>query len=175
MNLTQNELKPGAVAITSDGKIAVITGFSPNRPKNPILLSFKPGGTTYVSSMDRFTAVVGQVDLEAYKKAGVSQVPLWNPLSSVESFGLPPNIKAMDLKPGDLIRYRHGGKTVTVSFKGFNWNRPKYPVSYELRGKSWKGQVVNILGKALFGSSAVTPPVVDDQAEADGASEAASS
>lgn len=159
MNLTQNELKPGAVAITSDGKIAVITGFSPNRPKNPINLSFKPGGTTYVSSPDCFTAVVGQVDLEAYNKAGVSPVPLWNPLSSVESFGLPDNIKTMDLKPGDLIRYRHGGKVVTVTFKGFNWNRPKYPVSYTINGRPWKGQVKAILGKALFGSEPV------DQAE----------
>jgi len=173
MNLTLNELKPGA--ITSDGKIAVITGFSPNRQKNPILLSFKPGGTTYVSSVDRFSAVVGNVDLDAYKKAGVSPVPLWEPRSSVESFGLPPIVKELDLKAGDLIRLRHGGKVVTATFNGFNWNRPKYPVSYGLNGKSWKGNVAGIVGKAIFGSDMVLPPGPRQKSPAELAAEARAS
>ena len=147
MSVQLSDLKPGAVVVGQDGKIAVVVSVDLNRPRRPVSVRMKAGGTLYVAGVDMFSAVVGQVDMAKFDGA-VQAAPMWTPLSSVESFGLPENIKAMDLKAGDLIRFKHGGKVATVTFNGFNWNRPKYPVSYALNGKQWKGKVEGIVEKA---------------------------
>lgn len=165
--MTLNELKPGAVAITNDGKIVVITGHDLNRPRRPIRLKVKAGGTEYISPLDGFKAVVGQVDLDAFNKAAAPLFPSVPPVergSPFPPFGVKPNEDLKDLKVGDLIRVRHGSRVVTATFGGYSWSRPKYPISYTINGKRWKGPMDVIVGKALFGSAEVQPGLDAEEA-----------
>ena len=155
--LSVSDLEAGSVAVTADGKLAVIVGIAPNRPKNCIKLKMTADGKTYVASPDYFRAVVGSVDLDKFEAAAKPRERL--ELASRQSlFGsslIPENLRAMDLKPGDSIRVRHGRKVVVATFGGYNFNRPKYPVSYTINGKPWKGTYQGVVSKVAEDAAAV--------------------
>jgi hypothetical protein len=73
-------------------------------------------------------------------KKGTDFIPSWDET-------IPQRIKDMNLKIGDTIRIRHGAKEILIAFDGFNWNRPKYPLTYNINGKGWKGPLSVILAK----------------------------
>lgn len=160
-----NELKPGAVAIAQDGKIAIVVGHALSRPKNPLLIKTKAGGTEYIAPLSSFKAVIGHVDLAAFEAAGIVKPPMWEPRSQIPVNGfdiMPDRVKALNLKVGDLIRYKHGRSVVTATFNGFNWGRRTCPVSYSINGKACKGKVEDIVGKAMFGRGAVDAEQAED-------------
>lgn len=147
MSLALNDLKAGQVVLDTVGNVWIVTGIAPNRPVKPVQIVKKAGGTMYVAPVSMFTSIVGTVDLEKFK---VSVLPLV-PATREPMFGdgtMPENIRALNLKSGDVVTVSHGFKKVTATFTGFNWNRPKYPVSYEINGKKWKGPYTTIVGKA---------------------------
>jgi hypothetical protein len=146
MSVELNDLKPGQVILDVQGNIFVVVGILLNRPVKPVEIVKKAGGTTYVGPVSMISAIVGTVDLEKFKAPAAAFVPAFRP----PMFGdgaLPPEVQAMNLKPGDMITVTHGRKQVHVKFMGFHFNRPKYPVDYELNGKPWKGKFNIIVRK----------------------------
>ena len=139
------DLKPGVVAILNDGRIAVIVDVHLNRPKNPFGIKLKADGPKYVGPLDGFRAIVGKVDLDAFNQSNRKAVPEWNPMSSIHA--TLDNDKIKNIQPGDDVLVRHGRSVVTAKFVGWNWNRPKYPASYSINGKSWKGSANTIISK----------------------------
>jgi len=161
MTLTINDLKVGSLVVGMNGKMGVVVGHELNRPKHPIMYKNSPDGATYIAGADYFKAILGSVDMDAFNNAAIKMpifpnIPAFVPASREPLFGtdiehigiVPVQIAEMKLKSGDQIQVRHGSRVITVEFSGFNWNRPKYPVSYTINGKKWKGPLSVIIGKA---------------------------
>jgi hypothetical protein len=116
---------------------------------NPIRFQMKVG-KTYQAKPDFFVSKIGTFDPEALKSSLDNRFgSLVQPSSNdgLEDFLLPPHLKAMGLKAGDSIQVRHGGRTLTAIYEGFKPSRPKYPISYSINGKKWKGPVTCIMVK----------------------------
>jgi len=145
MSVSLSELKPGTVAIDLSGSICVITGMCPDRPVWPVIyVRQKASRTSYKGRPESFKAVVGHVDLEAFQ--GVLEAAKAEVASAEPLFGCPDTMKGLQI--GDKVRIQHGSRVVEGEYGGYNHNRPKYPVSYMVCGKKWKGSVSSILGKA---------------------------
>jgi hypothetical protein len=135
------EVRTGDVVETVDHKIVVIVGFK-GRTAYPIEFKKTVDGPIYMAKEDHFKTVIGQVDGAKWAEAVVAA-------------GAIPSMPAADmslvrsLKVGDSIRIRHGSNSIVVAtFKGYNPRRPKFPVSYEINGKPWKGKMEGLLGRA---------------------------
>ena len=169
MSIQLSDVQVGSVVLGMDGKIAVVVKVDVSRPRRPLSVKMKAGGPVYVAHLDDFASVVGQVDMVKFE----APMGLYNynltPSNFADVVVEPP--KANDLKAGDKIQYKHGGRVVVVEFNGYNWGRPKYPVLYTLNGKRWKGTVEGIVGKVADANQVDQ----DGQSEADGLAEAAAS
>lgn len=147
MSVNLSELKPGVVVVESDGSICVITELRQGSPVYPVLYVRKQvTGTVYKGRPESFKAVIGQVDLGALKGLleGVKEERhqgFDEPL-----FDCPENLKG--LKVGDAIKVKHGYVVVEAVYGGYSHNRPKYPISYTVNGKRFKGVVAAVVGKA---------------------------
>ena len=169
MSIQLSDVQVGSVVLGMDGKIAVVTKIDLSRPRRPLSVKMKAGGQVYVAHLEDFESVVGQVDMVKFEAPlGLHGYNLTPSNISDVVVGAP---KVNDLKPGDKIQYKHGGRVVTAEFNGYNWNRPKYPVLYTLNGKRWKGTVEGIVSKVAVDNQVDS----DGQAEADGLAEAAAS
>ena len=148
------ELVPGAVAIIG-GKIAIVVRHDLNRPRRPICVKTSVNGPEYISAPDRFDAVIGHIDLAEFAKLSKPIIPAASefvppPPQREPMWGdgvIPETVKALNLKAGDTIRVRHGRGERVATFDGYNYNRPKYPVSYNINGKRWKGPYSTIVSK----------------------------
>ena len=145
MSVKLEELKPGVVAIDSRGSICVITEIRPESPVWPVIFVVKASGSAYKGRPDMFKAVVGQVDLNAFN--GILEAAKENKVQGWDNDPLMPE-SLSGIKIGDTINVRHGASVVQAIYKGYNHNRPKYPVCYEINGRSWKGPVTTVVGKA---------------------------
>ena len=90
------------------------------------------------------------VDLDALQKPtddGLGDFGTAAPPDSGSPF-LPSELRALGIKAGDDVMVRHGYKEQRATFTGYHPERPKYPISYTLNGKQWKGPIACILGKA---------------------------
>lgn len=142
------QIQVGDVLTTVRGDIACIMNITPGRA-NPISLQMKVG-KTYVAKPDFFVSKVGTFDPDSLR------VSMDNRFGSLDlpkepdtgSFFMPPHLKAMGLKAGDEFQVRHGSKTCTAIFEGYHPSRPKYPISYTIRGKKWKGPVTCVMVRA---------------------------
>ena len=146
MSIQLSDVQVGSVVLGMDGKIAVVVKIDQSRPRRPLSVKTKAGGPVYVAHLESFASVVGQVDMVKFEAPMGLQDYNLTPSNLVNVAVEAP--KVSDLKPGDKIQYKHGGRVVVAEFIGYNWNRPKYPVLYTLNGKRWKGTVENIVGKA---------------------------
>lgn len=143
--MTLAELAPGKLAITFDGKLAVIVGNKPSNPKNSVLFKMRQGHTIYKGSPSGFKAVIGDVDLEAFDKVS-GEAPDRHASETDNDFFLPKALKGV--KKGDKIRIRSRRGEEVVTFNGYNLNRPKYPVSFtDSRGRLMKGGNSLVIGK----------------------------
>lgn len=152
-----HSIEVGDVMIDVRGKMVVVTRVELSRPKNPVVYQANPGGGQYIAPASFFKVKIGKVDVEAFKAAAPK--PLFGsetflpPAPPASNFTLTP-VKTMfdDLKVGDEIIVKHGSREVQAIFKGCNLNRPKYPVSYEINGRPWKGtwaSVVRAVNKSV--------------------------
>jgi hypothetical protein len=146
MSVQLEDLKPGVVAIDDRGSICVVTEIHPERPAWPVVFVVKASGSAYKGRADTFKAVVGSVDLNAFtgilKEAVEKKVQVqgldWDPF-------VPESLKG--IKIDDVINVTHGSRVVEAVYKGYNSNRPKYPISYTINGKKWKGSLSAVVGK----------------------------
>ena len=115
-----------------------------DRPAWPVIFALKASGTAYKGRPDMFKAVVGSVDLEAFR--GVQEAAREAVVADVPLFGCPENLKG--LKVGDRINVTHGSKLVEAVYDGYDYRRPKYPVSYTINGRRRKGRAEGVVGKA---------------------------
>ena len=139
------DLAVGSVVVDCRGGIGIVMDIT-NRPKYPVTYAVKASGSRYKADPGQFRCVVGKIDVEAFKAA--VNTPLF-PLveSGLQSMYLPESLKGMNLKVGDKIVVKHGYKTVEAVFEEFIFTRPKYPVTYSINGKRWKGKYESIVSK----------------------------
>jgi hypothetical protein len=143
--LTLNELHPGAVAIDSRGRIAIILEHKLNNPKNPIIYTNSAGGTVYKGPTSLFKAVVGLADLEDFENAGGGRENIQRGTDS--DWAVPQVLKG--IKIGDKIKIRGRRGLEIVTYQGYNTRRPKYPVSFQRdSGASYKAPVSIVVGAA---------------------------
>ena len=125
------------------GCIGIVLATS-NTPTYPIIFAVKASGSRYKGRPADFKAVIGKADVAAFQAACVAS----EPIVTCPDIFLPEPLKSMNLKPGDKIKVRHGGTIVEAIYQGYKFSRPKYPISYTIDGRNWKGTAMGILGKA---------------------------
>ena len=143
-----DDIEAGDVLVTVRGDIACVIEVKAVSA-NPIRFQMKVG-KTYQAKPDFFASKLGTFAVDALTAAAD------NPDSGIvqrrEQRGspfLPPALREMGIKDGDEISVRHGGSIKRAVFVGYFPKRPKYPISYTLDGKKWKGQESCIIGKAV--------------------------
>ena len=140
------QIRVGDVLTTVRGDIVCVTEVKPESA-NPIRFQIKVG-KTYLAKTDFFVSKVGTFDPEPLRVAaealsghmGFQQEPRG-------SIFLPPELRAMGIKVGDAIYVRHSYSKQPAIFNGYHPKRPKYPISYSINGKRWKGPENCIIGK----------------------------
>ena len=143
-----NEIHVGDVLVSVRRDIACVVEVKPESA-NPIRLQIK-AGKTYQAKPDFFDRKIGTFDLDALQKPtddGLGDFGTAAPPDSGSPF-LPSELRALGIKAGDDVMVRHGHKEQRATFTGYHPERPKYPISYTLNGKQWKGPVFCILKKA---------------------------
>jgi hypothetical protein len=149
MPVELKDVEVGSVVIDDRGSIGIVTDIVLSRPKYPITFAIKASGSLYKGNPANFKAVIGKVDIQAFKAASSKPTALSEPLFGFDPMFLPEPLKSLNLKPGDKINVRHGfGKVSEAVYEGYKPSRPKYPISYTIDGKRWKGPISAIVGKA---------------------------
>lgn len=138
-----DQIQVGDVLTTVRGDIVCIMNITPGRA-NPISLQMKVG-KTYVAKPDFFVSKIGTFNPDSLKVMSTDSPQAERQPHS--DFFMPPALKAMGIKVGDEVWGRHGYGEKMAIFEGYNPNRPKYPISYTLNGKKWKGPETCILRK----------------------------
>ena len=143
-----HEIQVGDVLITVRRDIACVIEVKPESA-NPVRLQIKVG-KTYQAKPDFFVSKVGTFDPSAlHVPEGDGFGDLGAPQKERRgSPFLPAELRAMGIKDGDEVMVRHGHNPQRATFTGYFPERPKYPISYTLNGKKWKGPLACILGKA---------------------------
>ena len=144
--ITLENIKVGTVIVTC-GKLAIVERVMPNRPKNSIQYKNNTEHRGYICGINDVQAILGDVDIAEWQGALTPKAPIIRAERN-DSWAMPEELRAMGLTVGDTILVKHGHSTRKATFKGYNANRPKYPVSYEINGKSWKGTKGIVVGKA---------------------------
>jgi hypothetical protein len=147
MSVELRDIEVGSVVVDCRGAIGIVTEIT-NRPAWPITYAVKASGSLYKGKPELFKAIIGKVDINAFKAA--SEAPVVSQVfgGSDPSFLMPEPLRSMGLKIGDKIKVKHGFDVVEAIFDGFKPSRPKYPISYTMNGRRWKGTTYAIVGKA---------------------------
>ena len=141
------DIEVGDVLTTVRGDIACIVEVKP-QSANPIRLQMKVG-KIYQAKTDFFTSKIGTFELNALQVAGSGSdddMPRREPRPG--SPFMPPELREKGIKPGDTVMVRHGHSSRQAVFTGYHPERPKYPISYTVGDKRWKGPITCILSKA---------------------------
>ena len=133
--MDMKDIAVGMLLVDNRGKLCIVMEIDMHRPKNPILYKTGANSAAYIGPASFFRANVGTVDLTklAAARAVDEALPVRDDLSP---FGLPNVLKG--LKVGDMIKMRHGRKTETVEFIGYNHRAPKHPVNIRMNGKEYR-------------------------------------
>jgi hypothetical protein len=119
--------------------LAIVEQVLTNRPKNPIQYKNNTDHRGYICGIGEVQAILGDVDLDAWTDALKPRIPKAK-VERNDAWAMPQELREMGIKPGDIVLVRHGrGGLKEAVYTGYNSNRPKYPVSYEINGKGWKG------------------------------------
>jgi len=151
MNVEMKNIKPGTVIVTC-GKLAIVEQVSTNRPKNPIQYKNNTDHRGYICGIGEVQAILGDVDMAEWKGALKPRAPKMKKVERNDSWAMPKELQEMGIKPGDIVLVKHGrGGLKEAVYAGYNSNRPKYPISYEINGKGWKGTKGIIVKKVRDG------------------------
>jgi hypothetical protein len=142
MSVSLSDLKPGKVAISVTGKIAVIVDYKATNKKYPIIYKVGISSTTYKGNADDFKAIIGDADLDKFKEQLTEDSP-----NRYDDDEVVPN-ELKGIKIGDSIRVRNGAKTIIAEYLGYNPNRPKNCVSIRVNSREMKGPLSCVIGKA---------------------------
>lgn len=145
MSVPIEELTPGTVAITLNGKIAVVTGHRPQNTKYPVLYKTGTGVTTYKGNGGDFRAVIGVADVDDFL-AECEERPKERPSGFDNDLLVPEPLKG--LKVGDTIEIRGRRGVERAEYRGYNPRAPKNCVNLRMRGKDYKGPLSIVVGKA---------------------------
>lgn len=143
-----HEIQVGDVLITVRRDIACVVEVKPESA-NPIRLQIKVG-KTYQAKPDFFVSKVGTFDPSALhmpEDDGFGDLRMARKPDTGSPF-LPRELREMGIKAGDEVMVRHGHASRRAIFTGYHPERPKYPISYTVGDKRWKGPIACILGKA---------------------------
>lgn len=147
MPVELKNVEVGSVVVDDRGGIGIVIDIVLSRPKYPLTYALKASGSLYKASPANIRAVIGKVGVATFK-AACSKPIVPQPMFGFDDNFLPEPLKSMNLKPGDRIKVRHGGTIVEAIYQGYKFSRPKYPISYTIDGRNWKGPAIGILGKA---------------------------
>ena len=142
--MTNQDLTPGTIAVTLDGKLAIVIGYKPSNTKHPVLYKFKVGNTTYKGSANDFRVILGKVDLGEFENASAAG-PQPAPSTGFHNDAMVPDV-LKGLKVGDTITIRTRKGVEAVTYDGYNSRRPKYPVSFtNSQGQRRKGSLTIVV------------------------------
>ena len=142
--MTNQDLTPGTIAVTLDGKLAIIIGYKPSNTKYPILYKFKVGNTTYKGSANDVRVILGKGDLGECENASAAG-PQPAPSTGFHCDASVPEV-LKGLKVGDTITIRTRKGVEAVTYDGYNSRRPKYPVSFtNSKGQRRKGSLTIVV------------------------------
>ena len=147
--MDSKELTPGTIAVTRNGKLAVVTKINLNRPKYPVTYKTGVGHTSYKGSPSEFLVAIGTVDLAKFESA--MAVKAEATMETLPDYLFPDSLKG--LKVGDPIKIRCRGEMVDAEFSGYNPKAPKNSVLFRMGGRDYKCNP-NIVVSAM-----ASPPV----------------
>jgi hypothetical protein len=149
MSVELKDIEIGSVVIDNRGAIGIVTDIVLNRPTWPIVFAVKASGSLYKGRPDLFKAVIGKVDIAAFKAASKApaDLPERKDMSDIFPGLIPEPLRSMGLKVGDKINVNHGFSVVEAIYDGYKFSRPKYPITYTINGKRWKGAASVVVGK----------------------------
>jgi hypothetical protein len=145
MSVELKDLEVGSIVVDIRGCLAIVLETN-HTPTYPIIFATKASGSRYKGRPTDFRTVIGKADINAFNGASTMSSTL--SVSGGMDLFLPEPLRSMGLKIGDPIKVKHGYAVVNAIFDGYKMSRPKYPVSYIIDGKRWKGMVSAIVGKA---------------------------
>lgn len=134
------DLVPGTIVIANDGRIAIVTEIDTGNIRYPVIYSFKTCARGYKGSQNDFQAILGVVDIDA-----------WNarkrkPFVGTDSDAMVPDV-LKGVRIGDRIMVVGRRGTEEATYLGYNPNRPKNCLSFEIGGKKYKGTLSLFAGK----------------------------
>lgn len=139
------DISVGSLLVICGNKLAVVTGITVGRAA-PLTVKTSAVLKTYRCKLELVDAVVGTVNIAAFE-AEINKVAVAEVKSPYAEDFLPDNLKALALMPGDKIVVKQGRRSMLAVFKGYDFNRPKYPVSYEIDGRGWNGAYEVVVSK----------------------------
>lgn len=144
-----DEIEVGDVLVTVRREIVCVMEVK-SESANPIRFEMKVG-KRYQAKPNFFVSKIGTFDTGAVRTAMETQFGgLDSPREPKPgSSFLPAALREMGIKAGDTINVRHGASTREAVFVGYYPQRPRYPISYTVNGKMWKGTEGSVIGKAL--------------------------
>jgi len=153
MSYSLSELKPGTLAARYDGQLVIITEHKLSNPKYPVIYKTKAESKSWKGSLADIKTVLGSVDLDAFITSIGATAPSPSRHTGTDNDFLVPDI-LKGVKVGDSIVIRGRGGNETVTYDGYNRNRPKYPVSFSRNGRAMKAPMSMVVGPV-----AGTPPL----------------
>jgi len=144
MSVSIEELTPGTVAITRNGKIAIVTGYKPQNTKYPVIYKTGTGVTTYKGNAGDFRAIIGVAEVDDFL-AECKERPSERPAGWDNDLLVPEPLKG--LKVGDTITIRSRKGTEQAEYRGYNPKAPKNCVNIRIGGKDYKGPLGIVVGK----------------------------
>jgi len=144
MTVELKDLVPGAVVLSNDGKIAIVTDFKSSNTKYPVIYKFKTGTRGFKGDASDFRAILGKVDLTTFLDGDNATKKA---TTGYDNDALVP-APLKGIKIGDMITIRSRRGTEEVEYLGYNPRRPKNCVSIRMNGKEYKGPLNIVVGKA---------------------------
>jgi len=135
--MRNDELKPGDIAITISGKLALITGYKPANHKYPIIYTTNASHTRYKGNGSDFQAKIGTASLEQFNAVSLAPPPSSRKCEGIDIDCLVPDI-LKGVKIGDTIRIHGRRGPQDAIYQGYKSSRPKNPVCLSINGKPYK-------------------------------------
>ena len=146
MSIKLEDIEIGSIVLIN-GKLAIVDEISSKRPANPIAYKNNTDHRGYVCSLSQITAIMGVVNIDVFE---TYRDAVKVPKEKVDdAWAMPAALREMGVKAGDQVKILTRGKTHTVTYTGYNANRPKNPISFEMNGRQYKGPVSLIVRKVM--------------------------
>ena len=128
--VTEKGIVEVGTIIVVHNQLSIVDNLNPNASKNPIEFKHKTTHRGYICNPSQIQAILGKCDIEKWNEIQVDAPKI---SKSKALFGI---MAGVELNTPMQIRSRKGLELVT--YTGFKYSRPKYPISFIRNGKAYK-------------------------------------